>query len=337
MKPGYIIEDKSGKKKSERLIYIISKDNKQYVLKITSDEKENRKEIDIYKELNAITELGFNNRVIKVYGNGKIKFDDIKGRKPIIFKFSDGKELFRITKNQVKQYIAVYNIGRVGERDLLYNIMEYDSTYNPLRKYMDKHKKVSCEFIQSVIEDLIMLNDKYGFSHWDLNSSNLLVNDELNYKFYDFDMATTTKNENYIVADGLNWNTFREKSTETKQKYGFLWDVYLFLIEIIKGIPEIKCNKIKIIIDRIRNFYNNITKEIQERGAGLSEAEIGNYITKKMVQEIPEQYVKKFHDTIKTAMQSSSLKGGRADYYKKYVKYKTKYLALRNKYRYNIS
>ena len=230
---GVEMNDISGEEKRwERLIYIIqsSKSEQQYILKITTDEEYYRKEIDIYKELNEIAEKEeqLKGKIIKLYGSGEIEPHDVENKPwlnrgiDIIFKFTDGSELVKIShKKNEELYTNIHMLGRTetcikkeeeyGEEycamfkyadKLLYIILEYDPDYMTLGKYTEeKGYTVSCEFVDSVVKDLILLNTKYGYCHWDLHAENLLVHEDkkkrLLYKFFDFDLATTNKNENY--------------------------------------------------------------------------------------------------------------------------------------------
>ncbi len=185
----YELKDLSGiDKRRERLVYIISINNKQYILKITMNTKFYKNEMEIYKELNAIN--GINNKVVKFYGGGEIELHSNGVKNDIIFKFCDDKEFFKLSyAKHPKMYLSVNQIEKSNKQSnlldtdkILYSILEYDPTYTTLNNYMKINKKVSCKFIQSIVRDLIMLNNKFGFCHWDLHSNNLLVNDKLDYK-----------------------------------------------------------------------------------------------------------------------------------------------------------
>jgi len=239
----------------QRLIFLISIDDVQYILKITANIKNYTNEAKIYTDINEF--LGkmdilkekkikdkyienFNgiiynkmmDMVVKIYGSGNIKESDFEKGK-LVFEFNENNKIFSIEKNSKYEMSyntikGLFNLAKdYGRIPLNYIILEYAYKYDTLERFIilrrkDNNMKDICELLLHIIKILFFLNDSIGFNHWDLHKWNILVKNKDEFKLFDFDQSSTDNNENYFVFDIVFGGSYKNIS----KKLGILYDIH---------------------------------------------------------------------------------------------------------------
>ena len=191
-------------------------------------------------------------------------------------------------------------------------ILTKKSEINLMKKQKIHTKKL--EAYNIVIDNLVLLNKKYKFVHWDLKSDNIFLDmiDEKNlrFNFFDFDNASTQKN---ISFDILNTNLillckeFEKNPEKMYPKYGLTYGKLTIILNNIKQqleqIQYINDSMNQIISlpiifkDKIIPNYFNI--KISDFGL-LSDIIYLLISTQQITKDVPE--IVQFHQTIGTNM-----------------------------------
>ncbi len=292
---GFITTELSGTLKMRaRLIYVVSVNNKEYVTKITQPTDLYKTEIDIYRELDQISEL--ENNLIHIHGGGWLnvtstkkltaidfafpyqnKVNMIHSLRNIVLKFANGSEFLRIPAGYgitprygYSGYIMIYkkyrdicmltNTGRV-----FYSILDFNPGYVTLNNYVNTKNppgERKCILAFNVLRMLAHINRRYGFIHWDLHGENLLINQFDNFKFFDFDLSSTKNITNTVLFERLQqmdlYNTLMWQGK--LQEYGFLYDAFRFFNAL--SINQ-NCSNYPNISIISRNMYTTYTTAIK--------------------------------------------------------------------------
>ncbi len=275
------VDDLSGDKHEDRLIYMISVNNDIKYVKITpNSEPEYDAEINIYKELNAYMNRNIitKNKILQMCHNGIItnlcSNIQMQLNKDIICKLSSEyslniKHLYKENNNDHKNYGIQYFV--TDYNDNFCSIINNSIFFRG--KYTENPEKFHI-LMENLFTTLIHLNHKLGFIHWDLHAENLLINKETctDFLLYDFDMAETDlivnnscidrymekNNGNIDIKKNINSLNIENKTYEEKKKiYGLAGDILMFyfctekIIDIEININYFKSDIIKIIIKKI--------------------------------------------------------------------------------------
>ena len=210
---------------------------------------------------------------------------------------------------------------------LIFIVLEYRPTYYTLRnilRRLDSSNK--CKLAQDVIKTLYILNKSIGFTHLDLHADNLLVDPTLlEFKLFDFDLSSTRKNKN----DDLFYIT-KQVNFEDKEKFGLIYDVYRFM----NALDVVKCsnNIIEVIANKIRKDYSDIkNKAEQKRESDAIWYVLGEYVAKSDIYPLLEKLNTDAPniDPLKNLNLNAPIMHGGKNYYMKYIKYKDKYIKLK--------
>lgn len=316
------VEDISGYKKQERLVFMfgILYTNDKFCIKIVpSYQDEYLKEVLIYEQLNK-DNANMNDRIIKIFGHGTINKLDSEPSQ-IDFDILDDTLVVKDTSmlGPIFQFMSDVN-------DIRYFITEKNDSFCPLDDFVTRniiyYNQYFCTFIIDLFTLLRYLNLKYGFVHWDLHFGNLLVSSNLQFKLYDFDMSMTTEIPNEEIFRRLPYLKHVYDAEANKKKFGFYYDMINFLVRLdenaLASIYRGRCphtaNSIAShiifdIIDFIK-VKNDIVSASNDYYDNLV------YMTSR--------FINRSTNPVKTIVG-----GKQIDYYKKYLKYKTKYTSMK--------
>lgn len=318
---GGTIEDISGEeKKEERLVYLIGLNNYRIVLKITPAINRYIKEIQIYDELNnfAKKDPKLKNKIVEKYstlttpiiGLDKYEFSiNIKGNNEKILILETDKEYFN----------AIREFSKRHQDKIVFLALEYNPDFKTLYHINTNgllNESAKCKLAENVIKLLVYLNNKLGFSHWDLHGGNLLVEPiTLDFKLFDFDLSSTNKNDNDSHFRLLYPDFFEPQKPgvpkppkpilyDNQTRYGLVYDVY----QLIFNLEINTCNN-----SVLQEIITKISQDVQKYNIIDFES-----LNRAVRYNVIEHLIKNI---------GVSLSGG--NYYAKYRKYKMKYLNLK--------
>ena len=324
-------KDLSGTKASERLVFIIEIDEHEYILKIAPSQERFVKEIEIYKELtNASNKhLEIKNKIIKIFGGGQIN----KGEE---YEIEVSNKKIKIDKkNNFLVFDKIQELFRTNAQNntIVYSVLEYDKKYKNLWDSNDKIKD-KCDLVYNILKTVNFLNKNYGFSHLDLHLENILVNpdDIKEFKLYDFDISTTHANPNnyYEVINIIVEQYSGIKVTENnilRPDVGFSYDFYRFVERFMhKNNDNLECSsKSKKLIEIFKKYPVDPEAYIEEKDNYPGRSYFVD-LWGSMIPLIKNEEYKNISSILNTEN-----KVQRAGYFNKYMKYKSKYLLLKNK------
>lgn len=341
------LKDISGDQKPfMRLIFLLSVQNKQYILKIAQTTPRFKTELDIYRELNGYMETDdkIKDKIIKIYAygtlNNGITFGINIGEQKISF-----DEFTNIPQYKKIQHMFSFALKKkerlLNHNKLYYSVQEYNKNYDTLYNALSNLKIIDqCKVIEPTMQLLLYLNQKYGFSHLDLHSDNLLVNIKDNngskIKLFDFDFSTTNKNINYYALSTLlpksnylypdntllkmdNFDTKLNIPMDLLNKIGFAYDFFRF----IQGLNQfwariIGCNKNLENLRKIHALHK------------ISDVNDYSGLGKIAVEIVAFGDFEKIIDALQPIAQPNIDNQQKGGYYQKYLKYKSKYLQLKS-------
>ena len=195
------------------IVYRISKDSKEYALKISNKKGINSRKIAYAGEIENYTILNrdpkLENLVLKMYGGGN--FEITRGE-PFNFYFTNGKLFYSITPEHNEIYNGIITDSNVCKNDDgsdglcigSYIITEFAIGYDTLKDVLLTHPDIpdikKSVLFENILRTIIYMFDKHNFIHGDLHGGNVLVNPEtLEFKIYDFDQSE-------IVSNKSNWD-----------------------------------------------------------------------------------------------------------------------------------
>ena len=175
-------------------VYIVSKSEKTYALKIGRTDINYSHEIKIYGKLNKDPKL--NSFVVKAYGGGSIPINQDNLPDTLTFEFfksiDSSKILYELQKSDedpsirgFRHYSGIYGqiMNYFKEDSLNYIITDYDENF---KSPTTENMRVSPEFEQkpvidksilfeNIIKTLLYMNVTYDFAHNDLHELNILL------------------------------------------------------------------------------------------------------------------------------------------------------------------
>ena len=113
----------------------------------------------------------------------------------------------------------------------------------------------------------------------------------------------------------MEWEELMKDKKDAKRQYGFLWDIYRFFASIE---PETGCEKYKDIDKVLVEAEVNISDKLEKCKRAC------DYFV-QMQDQVVDLSAKGLEKKVKHA----ALRGGQIDYYKKYMKYKRKYMYVK--------
>lgn len=328
----YNLKDISGVEKAhERLVFIISINGKEYVLKIALSQPYFVKEIDIYKELTKAmqTDTQLEDKIIKIYGGSELnkgdKYEILVNDQKILFDKNNNANLFQKINNLFENKDL---------NSIVYSVLDFNNNYMTLKTALnDNLIKDKCILLLNVLNTLNFLNKKYGFIHFDLHPENLLINvnekENSNYetnkfKLFDFDLSWTKKNKNREpIVRGLIYQINKVDpealSEDDFAKLGFIYDFYRFIDRY--NVLQLSCQQ-----DKINQLLDIYKKYPLDPEAYENFQDYFFYLGEK----ITILYKNKEYDHIQNILNEVALQTA-GNYMYKYMKYKQKYLELKNK------
>ena len=321
----------------QRRLFMIEIDNKRYAIKMSTHRYEQYyKEGLVYGKFREIindknepeAEI-IKERVLYSHYFGEI---DVKKN---IYQINLTPELTITVSNNINNtlWYAIDTLSSINVIDEVY----YYTTENMLGEWetisnLTLQDKEICSIASNLIDLLSYLNDKYNFIHWDLHIANVLINKKNTNKFkiFDFDQSEITYKDdstsinNYLLrALGINIDDELYKNPNMRKDFGLIYDINRFL----DSYMYFECNN--------HDFPNlsQLKKEIYARHKGYQEGTFWEHLL-NLIALTKEMYTVKLDD-ISTAQWirekfniNKKLVGG-ALYFKKYQKYKLKYLNLK--------
>lgn len=212
------------------------------------------------------------------------------------------------------------NDTNVNMKYVFYIMLEYDKTYKPCSESLCINPSQKNIIAQNIFYDLSYLNIKYGFHHMDFHSENLLVkfeDNKIKYKLYDFDRSITNKYMNNFSFSGNSGYQVYKKIIlfiNNKEKFNDL--LFINDIKVFVGIDNYNHNN-DILINTFFEIYDKYKRN--------DETEIPFIV----YDNLGDEYFRKLKEFIQNKYKFSQQTGGSAkDYFKKYLKYKSKYLKI---------
>lgn len=327
---GRIGSIKNVSRRKDKLVYIISINDNKYVLKISEINRAILAENRIYKELTEAqkNDAIIRNYIIKSYGSGTLEssLDTIE----FVDSMGVNININREFDMNIKLYSEIKNFKKENKYTLLnYLVLEYCPYPSLESNIINLSGENVCILYDQIIKKLIHLYEEYGFSHLDLHGNNVLVTDnpEINFRIFDFDTSTTLKNPN----DSFFKHPFDIMNKEKNPMQLFLiYDVlrvslYAYDYVTVRTDDDIIINNdLPECKDKLKNIFNTLFEIHYEIDKANLDA-IDYFIT------IQDMTIKLrdfgFYDVIMEYV-LASYGGNRKHYYKKYIKYKTKYLEI---------
>jgi len=357
------IVNKSGIDKSyQRRVFLVKiSDNLNFAIKISTDEfPEYKMEGQIYSifgnimnDTNEPKREIISDHVLKCHYFTSM--DNITQNNQ--FNIYLNKNLGFIASSSVNAelYNAIKNIAIENGRNSIY----YYVTENVLGlwKTLDESTMTinnKCNLTINVFKLLAYLNQQYNFTHWDLHTGNIFVqsDDPSKFKIYDFDLSEITyKNinvtniNNKLIDIDASLTVFTlPASTETmtqqgkddcisiknmpieeRKDIGLIYDIYRVFSTFTKfqtcGNNQLEF--LKTMYDHGNTFVNNAQLFEENNYWGhLLTLTYELYMSPAISGTTAIVWIRNNYN-------SAQLVGG-ASYYKKYLKYKSKYLQLKN-------
>lgn len=346
----YNIENKSGTEKpNQRLIFlIITSTSGSYAIKISTNMYiQYAIEGEIYSKMKMIMEdineprrEMIQNSVLNCYNysplqnNNSNKFREyaikIKNNLIISAKLNLNRNLFDSINN-----LALQN----NTNNLIYYVTEnlLGSGWKALVD-VNCSNSAKCAIAEKALVILFYLNEKYGFTHWDLHNGNIFVdtNNLANIKIYDFDYSEINSSNPYVQKNNTLINNMKiysrnpqitnilteihNSNNVLRHKYGFIHDVFRVITSFANT---------SLCTEKVNNIYNIYINTINNAATLLSKAELIlspyiNYVIAAYLVVNNADYYNRIMSEFR------GLFGG--DYYKeKYLMYKKKYLELKRK------
>lgn len=320
-------------KSQYKLKFTISVNKLDYIIQFSTSSLSN--EIKIYNEFqNIMTQDQFmKNKIVKMYNYGIIKRTELEN-----LYIDIGENQLFLNPDVIGEELTLYNkiieffdnnVNKSND-SILYIVLDNDEKYIPLKHFIKKNQIIKFDdlFIKKVFSYYHYMNTSYGFCHFNLKSSKLLVlktsetNSEPNYdiKFYDFSLSSTNNNPNSKIFIKLSNLTDKiidiDFINSNFKRVGLLWDYYIFL-KTMNATNLLTNNK---EIDKILKIFIKF-REMSEKTLITNKYEQILYIITHMIQNNVDNF-----DLFKN--NEYILEGGND--YSKYLKYKKKYLSLKN-------
>jgi hypothetical protein len=341
--------DWTGQRMRDRLIFCVEINSQKYSIKVSNGtNKGYLSEAEIYKEFaqfyknkeeqkNVVQFVNHEFFNISNYGqyNFKIK-DSIYSNKNMdtkIQSFVDSNKNIEKMQYLVLEVESGYKTFAV----FLNNLFELKRE-NPHKLKIKKTGADECSIIEKVLKLLFRFNIDLGFNHWDFHNENLLISENGDIKFFDFDQSSTRKNKNFILYNALNnfLNINLDKNGNDITLVGLIYDILRFLYNFRRKYVNVDC-------DPIEKNYNDIIKVYQDIKDIVISVENG---TVNELRDLLNKFVqltqKIYYDENKKNLflkiiESGPQYGGKykksnyIDYKYKYHKYKAKYISEQNK------
>ena len=330
---------------------MIEVDNKRYVIKMSTHKYERYyKEGLIYRKFNEImndpnepeAEI-IKGRVLNSYYFGNIiaKHTD--------YQVNMTPKLAIIVSNTLntKLWLAIKHLSELNDNiDQVYYII----TENILGEWdilqdIELDTREKCLLIPNIFSLLSYLNTRYNFVHWDLHDQNILINNENHkiFKIFDFDHSEITYRDNSTNINNhllntlktiysININTSEPIYTDKNMRkdFGLIYDINRVLDDLVK---------FNCIVPDLVNFLRTKQK-IDFANKDNTEIETVNkfhylfVLSQKMfteykINDMPIADWIRYRFNINRIARNENLTGGGL-YFKKYQKYKSKYLNLKN-------
>lgn len=235
-----------------------------------------------------------------------------------------------------KLYNAINEIAKDNDVNTIYyytteNILGDWITFNKISNTLPKEK--ICSLIVNIFQLLTYLNNKYNFVHWDLHQGNLFINkkDSAMFKIYDFDFSEIALGDNVLINnnifDAFDEESFRYIDKDRRKNFGFIFDIYRVFYSFTFG-EYYTCDYRGLKnLNRLKKFTNRRNPQfqsIEEFNHLYYLFYLSNLLSNFKIKD------KFAADKIRDAFNIDKMTGGSNKYYKKYQKYKLKYLDLKN-------
>lgn len=321
---GVVMKDISGAKSKERVVVILGVNSKEhYVLKFTPDldRMENYKnEIAIYEELNdyMLKREELKNNIVKIYEHGQISIYPPKQCMICV-----NKKYYRITDENI-----LNRIGKLKPIPIYYTTLEYNREYKTLRQIMRKRYHITEEekynLIRKITIVLYTLNRMLGFAHMDLHVDNILIDRKFNnFKLFDFDLSITKNTPNMTFFDIVTKIIMADIPDDKLMDRCFMYDITRLLIGMDpQGFPDSTHPYSKLI----NIFMEQEHLTALEFNNDITNSKYFDYMQIIAVNLADHGFIPKY---ILPIIRYDLIGSGR-DYYLKYLKYKNKYLILKN-------